>query len=648
MKRIIKIIGTVSLLFAAVNFMACKATVDSNSNQTSEESTEDTSSDDTSGSGTLDPEVQDYITTTEVTTITIDGSKLTDGIWAFATIDLSDFAGKTVAVEMSAEMKVENSGSEAATLLWQVTAAESSYPTVCSKEWTAGTTDYTHIEGTKSGITLGDKPYFYISANGLTVSEFVIYLQTFAVNVYEVDDTSNTKTYTAFDTSDAVTSEVEEITVNLDWRSDDVPSLYETYKDYYDNIGFAVQYRPPKDSSVSWIDCYDELASETVREGLARHANSLTAGNEFKPESILGVYSRSGYTAGVPTKFTTFTATDGNSYQVPADSMMNWTTVDKMLAATKAAGMQMRGHVLVWHSQTPNWFFTTDWSNDYEDNLVDTETMTARQEWYIKTVLTHIAEWENDNGYAGSSTGDHIIYTWDVVNEAAANSGDSGAIRGADETTTYTSSRWYDVYKSNEYIINAFRFANKYAPSDVLLAYNDYNEYWGSKTTAIAGILTAVKSAETVEDGATGVEALPARIDVMGMQTHLGDSWPTAAGATTSGTFEYAMNQFFKCGVDIQITEFDIAALAEDETERFTDLWEIFNKYSKKKATNLVNGHGVTGVTIWGIDDEHSWVRTGSDGTIYYPTLFNMIDSSTYNGIYTPKNNFYKIIDLVE
>lgn len=583
--------------------------------------------------------------------IKIDGSKISDGAYAMATISLADFPSKTVTISLSSKMSVVNAGSSAANIMWQVNT--SSYPTVSSKSWSAGTTDYTSISDSKEGIALGESSSLYISTYNLTPSELVIYLKDFSVTVTDESDSTNTETYTTFDSSSAITvssadddDDTSTYTSVEDWRNAD--SLLAAYEDYYDYIGFAVQYQPPKDSSVSWTDCYDELASETVREGLAHHANSLTAGNEFKPESILGVYSRSGYTAGVPTEFTTFTATDGNSYEVPDDCMMNWTTVDNMLAATKDAGMQMRGHVLVWHSQTPDWFFTTDWSNDYEDNLVDTATMTARQEWYIKTVLNHIAEWESENGYAGSSTGDHIIYTWDVVNEAAANSGDSGAIRGADETDTYTSSRWYDVYKSNEYIINAFRFANKYAPSDVLLAYNDYNEYWGTKTTAIAGILTAVKNAETVEDGATGVAALPARIDVMGMQTHLGASWPTAAGATTSGTFEYAMNQFFNCGVDIQITEFDIAAETEAETERFTDLWEVFNKYSKKKATNLVNEHGVTGVTIWGIDDEHSWVRTGSDGTIYYPTLFTMQNSSTYNGIYTPKANFYKIIDLVQ
>ena len=41
-------------------------------------------------------------------------------------------------------------------------------------------------------------------------------------------------------------------------------------------------------------------------------------------------------------------------------------------------------------------------------------------------------------------------------------------------------SRWYQVYKSEEFIVDAFRFANAYAPSDVKLCYNDYNEYMGN------------------------------------------------------------------------------------------------------------------------------------------------------------------------
>lgn len=70
---------------------------------------------------------------------------------------------------------------------------------------------------------------------------------------------------------------------------------------------------------------------EGVRlELLKMHHNVATAGNAMKPDALQ------------PTKGNfTFTAAD--------------TIVDKVLAE----GMQMHGHVLVWHQQSPAWLNTT-------------------------------------------------------------------------------------------------------------------------------------------------------------------------------------------------------------------------------------------------------------------------------------------------
>ena len=49
--------------------------------------------------------------------------------------------------------------------------------------------------------------------------------------------------------------------------------------------------------------------------------------------------------------------------------------------------IKVRGHVLVWHSQTPEWFFHVDY--DKNKDYVDVDTMNKRLEWYIRTMLTH-------------------------------------------------------------------------------------------------------------------------------------------------------------------------------------------------------------------------------------------------------------------
>ena len=68
-----------------------------------------------------------------------------------------------------------------------------------------------------------------------------------------------------------------------------------------------------------------------------------------------------------------------------------------ILLMARSLGIQMRGHVLVWHSQTPKWFFKENYSTDANAAYVDKATMTARQEWYIKSVLEHIKDREDKN-----------------------------------------------------------------------------------------------------------------------------------------------------------------------------------------------------------------------------------------------------------
>ena len=94
-----------------------------------------------------------------------------------------------------------------------------------------------------------------------------------------------------------------------------------------------------------------------------------------------------------------------------------------------------------------------------------------------------------------------MFYGWDVVNEAISDG--RGTYRNENENST-----WWRVYGSNEFIINAFRFANKYVPADVELYYNDYGDCSALKSEGIAQLLKDVKAAEGT------------RIDAVGMQGH--------------------------------------------------------------------------------------------------------------------------------
>ena len=82
------------------------------------------------------------------------------------------------------------------------------------------------------------------------------------------------------------------------------------------------------------------------------------------------------------------------------------------------------------------------------------------------------------------------------------------AAESLDEIRHGNNSSWWHVYKSNEFIINAFRYANQYAPKNVELYYNDFGETDNTKCEGIVKLINDVKAA----DGT--------RLDAFGMQAH--------------------------------------------------------------------------------------------------------------------------------
>lgn len=130
------------------------------------------------------------------------------------------------------------------------------------------------------------------------------------------------------------------------------------------------------------------VRSDAMKEIIKYHFNSVTYSNLMKPSYFLDQKgSIENYNKGDVRPAVSFdTAIEG-------------------LEFCKENNIKMRGHVLVWHNQVPDWFFKKGYQGDGE--LVDRETMLMRLESYIKQVLTFMQE-----EYPG------VIYAWDVVNEA--------------------------------------------------------------------------------------------------------------------------------------------------------------------------------------------------------------------------------------
>ncbi len=349
----------------------------------------------------------------------------------------------------------------------------------------------------------------------------------------------------------------------------EVPALKDAYKPYFDYFGFAV----PE----------NQLTNDSIMKGISYQASCFTCENECKPDFI---FNWSG-----PGKLTEFRAEDGNVYPVPA-FLSGFTRLDKILSIAKQYGMKMRGHVLVWHNQTPDWFFKENYSSD--GAFVNKATMTARQEWYIKSVLEFVRHWEEEN-----NNNQRIILAWDIVNEACTD----GAWT---DNPMRTASPWYSIYGDDSFIVNAFRFANRYAPKDVKLAYNDYSCYAPTKTKAICRVVQDIQSDPD------------ARIDLVGMQSHVSMSYPTLAD------YEKALQAFFALGVDVQVTEMEIAfggrQVSQETLGRlYADYFNLFLKYRKLPGKN-----GISGVTLWGTRDEVSWIRNNADASNQFqrPLLF--------------------------
>lgn len=336
--------------------------------------------------------------------------------------------------------------------------------------------------------------------------------------------------------------------------------------------------------------CNGDLTDLNEMALVTKHFNALTLGNELKPDAMFG-YSN----AKVPGTETA--VLNGEEIVVPK---MDYSRAEKTLNYVynwnqkhPDKQIKVRGHVLVWHSQTPEWWFHEDY--DATKPYVDTDTMNKRLEWYIKTMAEHFTG--PDSKYYG------MFYGWDVVNEAVSDGG--ARYRNASENSS-----WWAVYQSQEFIINAFRYANKYMDPSVDLYYNDYNECSPTKRQGIVQLLTDVKEA----DGT--------RIDGMGMQGHYGTS-----GNPSAADFEASARAFAAVVDKVQITEFDMGASdfynGKEETKaseysmqayRYKEIYDVV-KQLKSEGINFA------GITFWGVVDKYSWLQSasnvggGTDGT---------------------------------
>lgn len=333
------------------------------------------------------------------------------------------------------------------------------------------------------------------------------------------------------------------------------------------------------------------VQNSTITASFLKDYNSVECENETKPDATLVQSQCNGTNIGVSLK--------------NAASIMDF-CVNNHLA--------MRGHTLVWHSQTPVWFFKENF--DANGNWVSSAVMDQRMETYIKNMFEAIqTQYPELN-----------LYAYDVANECISDdqnrTANYGGTREPGENIS-GQSPWVQIYGSNAFVEKAFTYARKYAPEGCQLYYNDYNEYWDHKRDAIYSMCKSL-----YEKGL---------LDGIGMQSHINADYDGFSGVSAYTT---AMKKFLSIGCDVQITELDITMengkyTLQQQADKYKAIFQAAMDWNK----NPTSDGRVKAVCIWGPDDANTWIKTENTPLLYdtnhqpklaYTTLTSMIPQSEW------------------
>ncbi len=318
----------------------------------------------------------------------------------------------------------------------------------------------------------------------------------------------------------------------------EIPKLREIYADAFDFGTAAPQ---------------SAFYSKRLTKLMLEQFNLFTPENELKPDAVIDIRESQKLVENT---------SDEKQVAIQLSS------AKPILDFAKKNNLHVHGHVLVWHSQTPEAFFHEGYNS--KRPLLDRETMLARMENYIAKVLTAAEE-----EYPG------IIVSWDVLNEAID-----------DSTGWLRDSNWRKII-GDDYPQKAFEYARKYAREGLKLYYNDYNTAIPNKRKGIERLLKSL-----IDEG---------NIDGYGFQMHHSIGFPSMEDITAS------VESIANLDLSLRVSELDIGAGSNSETafmkqaEKYAAIMKLLLRFSDR----------VDAVQVWGLNDSMSW--RSSD----YPLLFD-------------------------
>ena len=256
----------------------------------------------------------------------------------------------------------------------------------------------------------------------------------------------------------------------------------------------------------------------------------------------------------------------------------------------QANGLRVWGHTLVWHQQTPAWFFQHDDGTPLTSSAADQTILRNRLHDHIFNIAKTLSDMY---GPFGSST--NPLVGFDVVNEVVSD--------GTTESDGLRRSSWYNIL-GPEYIDDAFNYADLAfnhtyeaagATRPIKLAINDYNTEQSGKHQRLHDLVAGLLS-----------RGIP--VDIVGNQFHL-------SLATPIQSIDAALTGFEDLPVMQDVSELDVPtgtpvdqAKLIDQGYFYRDLFRIFRAHSSHLFS----------VTLWGLYDGRSW-RSSSGA----PLLFN-------------------------
>lgn len=290
------------------------------------------------------------------------------------------------------------------------------------------------------------------------------------------------------------------------------------------------------------------------------------------------------------------------SFIAPTEGVFNFDRADRVVDFALENNMPVRGHSLLWHEQTPDYF------------LVGTrDDIRQRLDTYIGTVVEHFKD---------------RVSIWDVVNEATS----VDLFRGDDGVGPDRITNWYEAVGNADYVDWAF-IAARAADSNAQLFLNDFNTEEPRKAGWFRDIVRRLRE-----------RGVP--IDGVGHQAHLRLE---STAESVLASIDAIQNEF--PDLVTHITEMDINMYTDPGTCYETgtnclpdlgpnppiELLATQAQLYRDIFAGLVQRPYVESVTLWGVTDGDSVANTNPAIRFNHPLLFDRNAE--------PKSAFFAITD---